>query len=378
MNPAAIRFAVLPFPILITDILEKLKRRENLESPIIVAKNLTKIYETKAGPLFRKKTKKVRALNDLSFEIKEGELIGLLGPNGAGKTTLIKILTLLLLPSSGHFTLNNFPGILKYENQIKASVGVMLMGERGLYWKLSGRENLEYFCALYHFPRTKTKDRVNYLINLIPGLNSIADRPVESYSSGQKMKFAFVRSLVSDPPILILDEPTVTMDVGGARELRALIKKLHEENRKTILYSTHIMTECEELADRALIVDRGELVDFDSVENLKSSLDKDETILVEGQFPDRSVISAIEEIKGVKSVGYANSNSIGGNDSVTAIVEDSRRLMGSILDVLQQYKTKIKFISPREVTLEDVFVSRTGRTLAEDSSGVVLPNGIDN
>ncbi|OLS21243.1 MAG: Carnitine transport ATP-binding protein OpuCA [Candidatus Heimdallarchaeota archaeon LC_3] len=338
--------------------------------PIISVRDITKVYETKTGGLFKKKTnRKVRALHNLSFDVQDGEMIGLLGPNGAGKTTLIKILTLLLLPSGGTFVINNIPGDLKFESKIKASIGAMLMGERGLYWKLTGRENLEYFCSLYHIPRSTVKDRTKYLIDLLD-LSSIADRHVETYSSGQKMKFAFLRSLVSDPPILILDEPTIAMDVQGARDLRQIIKKLHEENSKTILYSTHIMTEVEELANRAVIIDSGELVAYDTVENLKQSLEQDESITVEGIFPDKSFLPKLEALPEIKHVAYTQSSEIGGNDKITAIVTDSRKSMSNILKVLQQTDSRISYIYPKEITLEDVFIARTGHSLSAESEQV--------
>lgn len=333
-----------------------------MNDSIISAKNISKTYETKTGGIFRKKVlKKVQALDKLSFTIQDGELIGLLGPNGAGKTTLIKILTLLLLPTSGSFTINGLEGSLDNENGIKSSIGAMLMGERGLYWKLTGRENLEYFCSLYHLPKNEMQNRIKYLIDLL-NLESIADRAVETYSSGQKMKFAFLRSLVANPPIIILDEPTVAMDVQGARELRAIVKKLHEEEKKTILYSTHIMSEVEELADRALIIDQGKKIDFDSVDELKRSLNQDESITIEGIFQD-NIISYLESIPGVLKVGLSHSRKISGNDKITAIVTDSRKIMSEILKVLQDLNLKISYIYPKEITLEDVFISRTGHTL---------------
>ena len=154
-------------------------------NPIISVKNLDKIYTTKSEPFLRKKiTKEIHALNNITFDVFDGELICLLGPNGAGKTTLIKILTMLLLKSSGVFSINGFPSDLKYENQIKASIRAMLMGERGLYWKLTGEENLKYFYALYHQLKNRMKEYMSYLSDLM-NVADIASRPVETYSSGR-------------------------------------------------------------------------------------------------------------------------------------------------------------------------------------------------
>ena len=337
---------------------------------IISVQNLSKVYQTKTGMLFKKKTaKEVHALTNLSFSIKDGEFIGLLGPNGAGKTTLIKILTLLLLPTSGTFTINGFQGILHNEISIKSSVGAMLMGERGLYWKLTGRENLEYFCALYHLPKSMTKDRIHSLISLM-NLENIADRPVETYSSGQKMKFAFLRTLVADPPILILDEPTVAMDVQGARELKKIVKELHEDQRKTILYSTHIMNEAEELSDRVLIIDHGQIVDFDTVDYLKASLNQDQHITIEGIFPNiESVVLALQNVTGVKNVILVPLDSSTGNtiDKLHISVNNSKNDMPLIIKTLLELKSTLTYLNPDVITLEDVFIARTGRTLSQDT-----------
>ena len=338
------------------------------QKKIITTNNLTKIYEVKKG-FFRKKVhKQVNALDNVTFDIYDEELICLLGPNGAGKTTLIKLLTLLLLPTSGSFSVNGFEGTLKNEQQIKASIGAMLMGERGLYWKLTGRENLEYFYALYHQPKKNMKDYIDYLINLM-NISRIADREVESYSSGQKMKFAFLRSLISDPPILILDEPTIAMDVQGARELRKIIKELHEEKKKTVLYSTHIMSEVEELADRVLIIDHGKIIEFDTVENLTGNLDQDEVISVEGIFPDvESIIAEISKIPGIKSATFRPGTSVEQPNALVIRVENSKHQMPAIITTLINYDVVINYISPKQITIEDVFIAKTGYTLSEDTT----------
>lgn len=298
---------------------------------IISTHNLTKVYEVKKG-FFKKKTvKQVKALDNVTFDIFDEEFICLLGPNGAGKTTLIKLLTLLLLPTSGSFIVNGFKGSLKFEQQIKSSIGAMLMGERGLYWKLTGRENLKYFYALYHQPKKSMDDYIDYLINLMK-LSSIADREVETYSSGQKMKFAFLRALISDPPILILDEPTIAMDVQGARELRKIIKELQLDKKKTVLYSTHIMTEVEELAERVLIIDRGKILEYDTVDNLTANLEQDESITVDGIFPRINELkSRLEDIKGIKMVTYQQSLEVGKPDSLIIRVSNSKHEMPQII-----------------------------------------------
>src|SRR4030042_3543580 len=194
-----------------------------MSSPVRTEK-LSKTYEVRARKgLFKSEKRSVEALKGVSLEVKQGEIFGLLGPNGAGKTTLIKILTTLLLPTSGEAWINGF-NVSRDENQVRASVGCMLMGARGLYWKLTGRENLEYFGALYHLDPPTRRKRSNQIIELLH-LGEIADRMVESSSSGQKMNLAFGKALINDAPLLVLDEPTNTLDVPSASELRAIVRQ---------------------------------------------------------------------------------------------------------------------------------------------------------
>src|SRR3989454_5412224 len=177
---------------------------------IIRVEALSKTFTTKERRKGHKGKRTVQALKDVNLEVYDGENFGLLGPNGAGKTTLIKCLTTLLLPTSGTAWVNGY-NIEAAEDSVRASLGCMLMGDRGLYWKLTGRENLDYFGALYHVPRGPRRKRMDYLIDLLK-IEDFADRTVETYSSGQKMLLAFGRALVNDAPILFFDEPTVTMD----------------------------------------------------------------------------------------------------------------------------------------------------------------------
>ncbi|MHA2365782.1 MAG: ABC transporter ATP-binding protein [Candidatus Hodarchaeales archaeon] len=337
----------------------------------IVVHNLSKVYEQRPSWISKllKRNKSIRhvdALRSLSFTIEAGSFVGLLGPNGAGKTTLIKILTTLLLPTSGTFSVNGFEP--HQSNEIKASIGAMLMGERGLYWKLTGRENLEYFANLYHVPSKESKERIESILDLI-NLRQFVDRPVETYSSGQKMKFAFAKSLISDPPILILDEPTIAMDVQGARELRKIVKELHQLG-KTILYSSHIMSEIEELAEKVIIIDHGEMIDYDTPDALKADLKKDEKISIEGFFPAlETLLFEIQAQDGVlRAASSVVENSGSQREQLEIIVDNSRLRMPRLLERISNIpENKITFIDPQEVTLEDVFIAKTGRSLSEDT-----------
>ena len=238
-----------------------------MTSPVRTDK-LSKTYEVRARKgIFKSEKRSVEALKGVSLEVNEGEIFGLLGPNGAGKTTLIKMLTTLLIPTSGDAWINGY-NVIREENKVRASVGCMLMGERGLYWKLTGRENLEYFGALYHLDPPARRKRANQIIDLLK-LGEIAERMVESYSSGQKMNLAFGKALINDAPLLVLDEPTNTLDVPSASELRSIVRQQNAQG-KTIIYTTHIMSEAETLCDRVAIIDRGELLALGTVDELEN------------------------------------------------------------------------------------------------------------
>ncbi len=323
--------------------------------------NLTKVYHAKQRKgLFRAEAKAVEALRGVSFEIKPGEIFGLLGPNGAGKTTLIKCLTTLLLPTSGAAWINGYH-LTKEDNPIRATVGCMLMGERGLYWKLTGRENLEFFGALYHLSPAARRRRADEIIARL-NLGELADRAVESYSSGQKMKFAFAKALINDAPLLILDEPTNTLDLPSARELRAVVRELNGQG-KTVIYTTHIMAEAETMCDRVAIIDRGEVLALGTVVELKESLGREEVIRIEGVISSRAS-QAVENLPGVNRAALA---SVNGRTELTVVTQDQRALLPRLIETLTAHNAVVQKIVPQEVTLEDVFVARTGRTLADDT-----------
>lgn len=327
----------------------------------VAIEKLTKTYVVKQRKgLFKAEEKNVEALKGISLEIKPGEIFGLLGPNGAGKTTLIKCLTTLLLPTSGRVWINGYE-LTKQDNAIRATVGCMLMGERGLYWKLTGRENLVFFGALYQLSPTERKKRADAIIDKLY-LSEIADRSVETYSSGQKMKLAFAKALINDAPLLILDEPTNTLDVPSARELRAVVRELNTEG-KTVIYTTHIMSEAETLCDHVAIVDRGEVLALGTVPELKTSLQRDAVIRIEGVISSR----AAQAVQGLPGVSQAAITAVNGRTELTIVAEDHQTLLPQLIQTLTTHGAVMQKITPEEVTLEDVFIARTGRTLADDT-----------
>ncbi len=330
---------------------------------IIKVENMSKVFVSKERKKFlRAKKREIHALKNVNLTIYDGEIFGLLGPNGAGKTTLIKCLTTLLIPTEGTASVNGFD-LKKEENLVRASLGCMLMGERGLYWKLTGKENLEYFGALYHVPKEKRKERVEYLTGLLK-MEEFIDRTVETYSSGQKMITAFAKSLINDAPILFLDEPTVTMDVHAARDLRRIVKQLNNEGH-TIVYTTHQMYEAEELCHRVAIIDKGDIIALGTPAQLKKSLRARDALQLEGLIPE-GVVKSLKDIPGVIEAAVTQERA--GISKLSIISDNTRKMLPKIMEVLVEKDVQIEYIKPQDVTLEDVFIAKTGRALSVDTS----------
>lgn len=207
----------------------------------IEVKELRRIYKTNIG-VIRRKTKEIIAVDGITFDVNRGELFGLLGPNGAGKITMIKMLTTLLIPTGGTAKILGYD-VVDQANEIRSRIGFIFGGERGLYWRLSGIDNLRYFASLYHVDPEVTMKRIPQLLELV-GLSDRGEEKVEGYSRGMKQRLHIARTLLHDPEGLFLDEPTMGLDPVGGREIRQVIRDLQSE-KKTILLTTHYMFEAD-------------------------------------------------------------------------------------------------------------------------------------
>lgn len=232
---------------------------------IISIKNLTRIYNIKEG-LLKQEKKVVNAVNDVSFEVKKGEIFGLLGPNGAGKTTIIKVMTTLLAPSSGEVKILGYDSFGE-ERYIRPRINFIFGGERSLYWRLSAKDNLQFFCDQYLVPKSKQSQIIDTLLDRV-GLLEEKNRKVENFSKGMKQRLQIARSLINDPEIIFLDEPSIGLDPVGARDLKKIVRQLSDSG-KTVVLTTHYMPEADELCDRIAIIDKGKLVEVESTKNLK-------------------------------------------------------------------------------------------------------------
>ncbi len=243
----------------------------------------------------------VVALDGVSMDIDEGEIHGLLGPNGAGKTTLVKVLSTVLLPTSGSASVLGHD-VVRETKAVRRIIGVVLGGDRGLYWRLTGRQNLEYWAALYNVPASTARRRVSDLLESV-GLSDRADHLVEGYSRGMKQRLHLARGLVADPRVIFLDEPTAGMDPIASREFRRLVETLRSEGR-TVLLTTHDMAEAEAVCDRVTLIDRGRVLAVETPRSLGGLVARYERIDFEGGPDGLSVVPGVASVGQLPDGGF--------------------------------------------------------------------------
>jgi ABC-2 type transport system ATP-binding protein len=315
---------------------------------VVEAQDLYRTYRTSTGTL-RRKWKDVEAVRGVSFAIEQGELFGLLGPNGAGKTTTIKMLITLLIPTKGTASVLGYD-VVKDAREVRKRIGYVFGGERGVYERLSGYDNLRYFAELYGVPPRDIRPRIDSLLDLV-GLKGREQERTEGYSRGMKQRLHIARGLLHDPPVVFLDEPTIGLDPVGARELRATIASLADAG-KTILLTTHYMFEADALCDRIAVINRGEIVAHGTPAGLKREVAQGTVVEVEVfGIPERTV-ERVRGISGVQSV------SIEEREQAQMLLVQTRagiELTQAILGELDG--ANVGRISRREPTLEDAYVT---------------------
>jgi ABC-2 type transport system ATP-binding protein len=320
-----------------------------MDAIAIEASALNKTFKTKLG-LWKTKSKSTLAVEDISFDVKRGELFGLLGPNGAGKTTTVKMLTTLLLPTHGTARILGLD-VVRQTAEVRKHIGFAFSGSRGLYNRLTAIQNLKYFAELYALDPQVTHQRIPQLLELV-GLADRGNDKVETFSSGMVQRLHLARALLHDPEVLFLDEPTVGIDPIGSRELRQTIKNLISLG-KTILLTTHYMAEAEELCQRIAIINRGRIVALDSPEALKRRISGDSVIeacIQAGRV--QVILDQLRVLDGKTVVELKN----GSEPEIVSIrTPEPARVLGLLSPYLNpEY---IQGLEVRNQTLEDVYVT---------------------
>lgn len=301
------------------------------------------------------------AVDGVSFNIRRGEVFGLLGPNGAGKTTTIRMLSTLLEPTSGTAIINGYD-VTRQTAGVRQSLGAVLTGERSIYWKLTGRENLEYFASLNHIPRKVAKARINELLERMELANR-ADEYVERYSSGMKQRVGIAKALLANPPVLLLDEPTIGLDPQSARNLRELVLEIRNEGH-TVLLTTHYMEEADLLCDRVGIIDSGKIIALDTPNALKRSIQQTDIMNLEVESFDPALRESLAELPQVENV-VCHQAEDSESWSVALHTKDTRTVLPSLIEVIGSKSAKITNLQVSEPTLEDVFITHTGKQLRD-------------
>ena len=303
----------------------------------------------------------VRAVDGIDLRIRRGELFGLLGPNGAGKTTTIRMLCTLLVPTSGRAHVWGID-VVAHPEEVRRHLGVVLTGERSVYWKLTGRENLEYFAALYQVPRPVARDRIADLLERV-GLSARADDLVERYSTGMRQRLALIKAMVHDPPVLLLDEPTTGLDPQAARNIRDLIRQLHTSG-KTIILTTHYMEEADQLSERIGIIDHGRIIALDAPQALKRSLGQGPVLRFEVEGGRDDLERALRVLPGVTTVAVSGQASDGRRELILHLSDPAGALPRAV-ETITHGGGQVRHLQMVETSLEDVFIALTGRRLRD-------------
>ncbi|MBG9792691.1 daunorubicin ABC transporter ATPase [Paenibacillus dendritiformis] len=323
-----------------------------MDDKVIEVKNLVRDFSSTHGFFLKRSKKIIRAVDSISFHVKKGEIFGLLGPNGAGKTTTIKILTTLLAPTSGEAKVLGFHSFGE-EKFLRPHINFVYGGERNLYWRITGRENLEYFSDLYKIDKKTRNKRIPALLELV-NLSDRADERVETYSKGMKQRLQIARGLVNDPDILFLDEPSIGLDPVGARELREIIRNLAGLG-KTVVITTHYMYEADELCDRIAIINKGRLITLDTPQNLKKTM---ESLAVIEVTVEILLKEKIEILKNISNVSHVTTKASEQAEIIEIQCREPYKVMGEIIKLFEE--DKILNMITRETTLEDVYVKYVG------------------
>ncbi len=313
----------------------------------IVAGNLRKVFNVTKGVLRRTKNQVV-AVKDVSFEVGYGELFGLVGPNGAGKTTTIKMLTTMLIPTSGTATVLGHD-IEKDVTQIREKIGIVLGGERGLYTRVNAIDNLRYFADLYGVPTSIRDKRIKELLQFMGLWDRARDR-VETFSKGMKQRLHLARGLINDPQLIFMDEPTIGLDPEIAKETRTMIKELIEKG-KTVLLTTHYMFEADELCKRVAIIRNGEIVALDTPSGLKKYVMDTSVVEVEGFGITEKEVAKFKEVSEVLAV----SADLSENKQVLKLqTAKGSEIISEVQEILKN--SRIYDLKIKEPTLEDAYL----------------------
>ena len=303
------------------------------------------------------------ALDSVDLTVRPGELFGLLGPNGAGKTTIIKILSTLLLPSGGRAFVDGID-VSKDPERVRRQINMVSGGEHSGFGILTVRETIWMFAQFYGVPTKLVRERTDHMMDVL-GLTEAADMKTSKLSTGMRQKMNIIRGFVTDPKILFLDEPTLGLDVGVAREVRSFVREWMDRHpERTVLLTTHYMAEADSMCDRVAIIDRGKLLACDSPANLKRDLAPDCVYRIEVPLWTNGA-NPLADIPVVRSVDMEHRDDRG-RTSIRVILEEEGGI-GSVTGRLAERGARVLSLTRLEPTLEDAFLNLVGHGLSSEN-----------
>ena len=310
--------------------------------------------------LLSKRFQKFKALDNISFQIEEGEIFGFLGPNGAGKSTTMMILTTLLKPTSGNASVQGFD-VVTQAKKVRENIG-FVQQEIGVDEYLTGRENLIFQSRISQMPKEQVQSRIDEVISLVE-LEEKQNQAAITYSGGMRKRLDIACGLLHRPKVLFLDEPTVGLDIQTRRKIWEYIRKIHKEFDMTLFVSTHYMEEADKLCDRVGIIDYGKIQVIDTPEIMKNAMGSDmiSFSLIDGIAKQDELINRIQQIEFVNQVTKKQGE-------VTIKSSQCSEVIPKIFQTTSEMNIEIDSLSLNKPTLDDVFISYTGHNLRDDTT----------
>ena len=309
-------------------------------SSVLEVSKLSKTYPVRKG-------QPVKAVDNISFQVKRGEIFGLLGPNGAGKTTTVKMICSLIKPDSGEIKIDGI-NAWKQRNKALTKISAVLEGNRNIYWRLTVKENLEFFAALKGINPKKIKGKIDYYIELFD-LQDKMNETARKLSRGMQQKLAIAVAMIAQSEVVLLDEPTLGLDVKASYEVRDLLKKLAGEEGRTIVLTTHDMNVVQDTCERAIIINHGRIIAQDRVDRLIRLFQVKSYKFVIGDKVSQAQKNQL------RLVPYLTLHEEERETIIDLNLEDSRVLY-QVIKILSQENSPIESIDRQEINFEKVFM----------------------
>jgi ABC-2 type transport system ATP-binding protein len=319
---------------------------------IIEVKNLTKMFG------------KFTAVDDVSFNVKKGEIFGLLGPNGAGKSTTLRMLSTLSRPTKGTAVIGGYDTV-KNDTEVRKLIGIV-SEKMIIYNRLTAKENLWFFGSLFNIPKDTLTKRIDELLELVQ-LSKWKDAQVGTFSTGMRQRMNVIRALLNMPQVLFLDEPTLGLDPQSSVEIREFIKKLNQERGTTVIITTHMMVDADLLCDRIAIVDHGKIIALDTSTNLKKIISGADTMIIKLEIANLTpdMITSVKTLECADAITQENSTTL-------HVIVHGEEAFDNIINAVREKNGKISSMENLQPSLEDVFLHITGHEV-RDSADQKIP-----